>query len=461
MSQRFFRGALFLVLCAATTSCGGDPAGPEPVGQSRAALTGGSWHPTSALLSALGGQQATPLPDGRVLVSGSGQGPPTSQSAEIYDPAAGAWHEAASLIEGRGGHTATLFQTPAGPRVLVAGGQGGVSNDDLASAEVYDPATDTWTAAAPMSAPRRDHTATLLADGRILVAGGGPIDAAVYDPAAGTWTLTGPMTFPRAGHIAALLDSGRVLVAGSGMPGAPVPMSWTSAEEYDPAAYPWTAVGSMTEARGMASAARLPGGAILVAGGMTETPPFTSQTAEIYDPAQKAFGAPIPMMASRLGQGAVPLSDGSVLLAGGSRVNFGPLPDAERFDPTALAFVSTSPLSTPRAALSLSPLPDGSALAAGGSDGNAYVATAELYRVDGSAGPSSSGGASSGGTATGGTATGGTATGGTASEGTSTGNPSGPVVIHDGCAHRAPVQGGLSPVLAALALGAAALRRRI
>ena len=146
------------------------------------------WTSTGSMIHGRGdGPAATMLPDGRVLVAGGGE---DAIYAEFYDPRSGAWTATAAMIHSRGGPpTGTLL---ANGTVLVAGGTGNTGSDDpaLMSAELYDPSTGTWTATADMNAARRFHTATLLPDGRVLLAGSAARDGAttaeLYDPGSGT-----------------------------------------------------------------------------------------------------------------------------------------------------------------------------------------------------------------------------------------------------------------------------------
>ena len=145
----------------------------------------------------------------------------------IQPAQAGIWISNASMTTARYDHTATLL--PNG-KVLVAGG--GYSAVYLSSAELYDPSTVTRTATGSMAANRAMHTATLLPNGKVLVAGGltsqgtknlSNNGAELYDPTTGTWKVTGAMATARYSHTATLLPSGKVLVAGGNKDGSFVP----------------------------------------------------------------------------------------------------------------------------------------------------------------------------------------------------------------------------------------------
>jgi hypothetical protein len=297
-------------------------------------------------------------------------------------------------------HTATLL--PFG-KVLVAGG---IDSDDdqsfksLASAELYDPSTGTWSTTGSMLHPRAWHTATLLPNGLVLVAGGqcpglyektcpgvedpsGAMpDAELYDPKTGTWKATGNMISPRFEHTATLLADGRVLVAGAEL--APDRLIALT-ELYDPATGRWSATGDLLTARWQQFAVRLPDGGVVVAGGYGAITPSThalQNTVELYNPKTGLWRTGPPLLAGRAQGGAAALlGTGRVLFAGGDGGGDKMLASAELFDP-ATGAQATDAMSTTRAEFSSALLSDGRLLAVGGFDvpgTGKLLSSAELY----------------------------------------------------------------------------------
>jgi hypothetical protein len=301
--------------------------------------------------------------------------------------AAPTWTATGSMNTLRVGHTQTLL--PTSGKVLVAGGValgGGLPNPRLASAELYDPTTGTWTTIPPMHTVRENHTATLLGNGKVLVAGGmGATDilasAELYDPETGTWTTAPSMHTARDGHTATLLGNGKVLVAGgNGATGA----NLASAELYDPDTGVWSATESMNTGRSEHTAT-LANGKVLVAGGNGAGLDALA-SAELYDP---AFGwrETGSMNTPRLFHTATLLQSEQVLVAGGYGSFAGPvLASAERYDPASGTWSATGSMNTARAFHTTTLLlnqPRGKVLVAGGFGGLQGVfalASAEIYQ---------------------------------------------------------------------------------
>jgi N-acetylneuraminic acid mutarotase/uncharacterized protein YjdB len=220
-----------------------------------------TWSPAASMATARTLHTATLLQSGKVLVAGGA----VTATAELYDPVANTWSPAGSMATARFTHTASLLSNGT---VLAAGGTNGGS----VTAELYDPVANSWSAAGSMSTARAYHTASLLPNGKVLVAGGsnsggarfGTASAELYDPAANTWSAAGSMTNARAYHTATLLLSGAVLVAGGGDYNSIVT---ATAELYDPASNTWTPAASLMTGRMLHTATLLPGGVVMVAGG--------------------------------------------------------------------------------------------------------------------------------------------------------------------------------------------------
>ena len=300
----------------------------------------GTFVPTGSLTVARYGATATLLRDGRVLIAGGydcDSADAIWPSAELYDPSTGRFSPTGPMRVGREFHTATLL--PDG-RVLVAGGLTGpnpttgsivlasvrtaaTSSSVLATAEIYDPGTGTFSPTDAMSAARMDHTATLLADGRVLVTGGGgealasSRTADVYDPSTDTFGKTGSMRTGRYLHTATLLTDGRVLVLGGRSPQDSV---FDEAEIWDPSTGKFRAAGVMTEGRQQHTATRLPDGRVLITGGYWSDghDGRALSSTELFDPATGVFSPNGSMGTPRDGHTATLLHDGRVLIAGGS-----------------------------------------------------------------------------------------------------------------------------------------------
>jgi hypothetical protein len=288
------------------------------------------YDPSAKTFSATGnmttprtGHTATLLPDGTVLIAGGGAtvdvgyGGSAQASAELYDPSAGTFVASGSMTDGRSEHTATLLNTG---QVLITGGYNyataGIQNY-LATAELYDPLTGHFAVTGSMNTARAWHVATLLANGKVLIDGGGngnsdPIPE-LYDPATGMFSLTGPSASPEYWLVpgsASLLPSGKVLET-LAFPGD----FDNHSEVYDPNAGTFSATANMTMNRGYRTATLLPEGKVLI-DGRDDT--HFGGSSELYDPVTGAFTATTGMFPqSEEGHTATLLPDGTVLLAGG------------------------------------------------------------------------------------------------------------------------------------------------
>jgi Kelch motif/Galactose oxidase, central domain len=314
------------------------------------AIDFGSFTPTGSLGTARSGASGALLPDGRVLIAGGYFNfTPGLSSAEVFDPAAGSFSSAGIGSMDAARLAAAAARLPDG-RVLIAGGLN--DNSYFANALIFDPATNSFSVVGSpgivpiglMSTPRFDDVAAPLPDGRVLIAGGSPdgissdvlASAEVFNPATQTFSSAGigSMSTPRAGAVAAPLPDGRVLIAG-GYHGATNALP--SAEVFDPAtnSFSATGIGSMTTSREGGVAAPLPDGRVLIAGGLDNAEAFLS-SAEVFNPATNSFSSlGIGSMSTpRLHAAAAPLPDGRVLVAGGYNGSAGALSSAEIYGAT-------------------------------------------------------------------------------------------------------------------------------
>ncbi|WP_427164247.1 Kelch repeat-containing protein [Streptomyces sp. C1-1] len=332
------------------------------------------------------------LDDGTVLVAGGVDAASTAQNtAAVYDPAHNTWQPVGTLHTPR--HLHTITRLPDG-KVLVCGGLSGSSTagPGLASAEVYDPRTRLWSTTGALGTPRWGHSAILLADGSVLVAGGstvrsGPSTTALrsaerFDPSTGRWTAVKDMTDARTGHTALSLTGGAVLVCGGVAPvGTADDPALAFCELYDPTQGRWTPTGGLLRARRHHQATRISDSTVLVTGGTapgspgtSPYDPFSQRGAELYDLTTGVWTAVAQMPSGRAFHRAVPLADGRLLAIGGaasdrdeagfrSAVIHGA---AGTDDAVADVWTPAAGLATGRWAFAVATLPNGRVLVTGG-----------------------------------------------------------------------------------------------
>lgn len=392
----------------------------------------GSWSQTASMSTPRERHGAARLPNGQVLVSGGNLDylDGAEGSAEKYDPASGHWSIVGRMTTSRRAHTETVLGDGT---VLVAGGAYGnfAGFNFLASSDRFDPQAGRWFSTGDMQitargipsiSGRQSHTATALADGRVLVAGGDGYltdfttdvifaTAELYDPAGGAWTLTGNMNVARSEHAAVELQDGRVLVLGGSTSGATplasteiytpairstigwmtawrdratrfgAPLGYASQTPAKPAwrhaAYPlitlysarssigkWTQTGSMHVARIGAPATLLPNGKVLVEG--CDAPNVTGTTAELYNPASGTWTTTGSMHFARCNHAAILLHNGNVLVAGGEGLTNIVNSSAEIYDSNSGIWRVVRRMNSTRFSQTIDVLANGQALVAGG-----------------------------------------------------------------------------------------------
>jgi len=262
-------------------------------------------------------------------------------------------------VRDRRGHTATLMGDG---RILMAGGSG------AADAQLIDPLTGGGPEST-MNIAREGHTATLLPTGKVFVAGtelstdGSTTE--IYDPSTNTWSSATSMSANRGLHTATLLLNGKVLITG-GCDALGSPLS--STEIYDPVTNSWSSAAAMSATRCLHTATLLSTGDVLVTGG------FGLNSAEIYDPATNSWAPAASMSASRAGHTATLLSNGHVLVAGG------PSASAEIYDPGTNTWGPAASMGTSRETHTATLSVNGLVLVAGGVDNSGDpLSSSEVY----------------------------------------------------------------------------------
>ena len=342
----------------------------------------GTFIPTGSMITSRGEHTATLLTNGTVLVAGglsTGFPAQFTASAELYNPATGAFTPAGNMTVARGQHTATLL---ADGRVLIAGGRTGTDRtdgpQDLASAELYNPSTGAFTPTGAMITLRGLHTATSLPDGRVLVTGCAiPCNSAIaelYDPASGRFADAG--TPGAGGSATTLLADGRVLITG----GCPADFHGTKAQIFDPLTGTFSFTGLMAGGcYNINTATLLANGNVLFAGN-SENDGFPAD-AELYNPVAGTFTNLRQTIGPHEFAAATLIPDGTVLLTGGQLPGGSGDPGAELYAPATGTFAAAGQMITRRHYHTATLLPDGSVLIAGGfSVWPAATATAEIYR---------------------------------------------------------------------------------
>lgn len=340
----------------------------------------GTWSTTGSLNVPRYEHTATLLFNGEVLVTGGQNATGYLSSAELYDSATGKWSLTSGMTTARSGHGAVLL--PSG-EVLVAGGINSSAGPcgTLASAELFNPATGTWSPTGSMTSGRYDFVLTLLPNGEVLAAGGtncgggGLTSAELYNPTTRTWTPTGSMTAGNEAEGSVLLQNGQVFVLGNH-------------NLYDPKTGTWSAT-TPPPILANAPSARVGSGNVWVAGGSVQGDlvfnPSTDQWTVFAPP-------PCTTDVQNCQASGVLLNAGKILVAGGvTYVNAQPYPTEETngiatlLDPSTLTWTETGSLSTPRINATMTMLPNGQALVAGGRSFSKKAGTlvpvgsAELY----------------------------------------------------------------------------------
>lgn len=339
----------------------------------------GAWGATPSMSVRRGNFTMTTLPSGKILIAGGTNGQNVLPYADLYDPVDDSLVPTARLTTARDLHTATLLING---RVLVAGGFAtSPTTGTTATTELYFPETGVWLPAAPLTQARDNHTATVMPDGQVIVVGGyrngeylGTVER--YNQLTNAWTtIGGGLNTPRALHTATLLRDGRLLVTGGVNEGGVL----TSAEVMDPVTGNWTAVTPMPEALHSHGAAQLADGDVLVAGGNNGLGEVTSTYRYRPAPAPGTWTPVTGMNNARMNHTLTLVPNGHVLAAGGAQINGNTTNGVEMFHANGNYWSFVSSMTANRAYHSTILTVNNFFAAFGGYDGTQFLATGETF----------------------------------------------------------------------------------
>jgi N-acetylneuraminic acid mutarotase len=383
-------------------------------------ISGMQWFPVGGMSESRAQQTATLLADGDVLVAGGYNGFTSAggshvslRSAELFDPATSEWTQTGQMLVGRSGQVASLL--PDGDVLVMGGWEMPKGGEYVRTAELYDPASNTWIAAPVPAELEESQSLTALPDGMVLLRGmfgtelfNQTAGAAIYNPSSNTWTRVASPKLLRYGATVTLLPDGDMLVVGgSHSEPAPFPVDkistlLASVEEFDSATDTWSEVASMGHARMNEAATLMADGEVLVAGGTYEVNSGENdewdslRSTESYNPATNRWSARAPTLLPRAQDTATLMPNGDVLVAGGydcggnACLGYGGSGDccgassAEIYDPASNTWELTDPvLSGSEHTATL--LGNSGVLVIGGNVGPASgyeLSSAEIYAVE-------------------------------------------------------------------------------
>ena len=342
----------------------------------------GKWTDASVMNMPRKNHTSTLLPDGSVLIVGGitrTDAADTSGPTQLLDLAERyfvdgikKWTLAGKMSNARTGHTASLL--PDGV-VLIAGGGSVVGEEDgkelkhLKSTETYDYRANAWIKSQSMNIKRWEHTATVLPSGDVLVAGGENSDgklssAELFKIDTKQWVVLDDLSYPRARHIAVMLSDNRILVAGGGS---------KTAEIYDIQSDKWTDIGDISQNVNLTAASRLPDGKAIIVGGYGVD--GAQYQVEIYNPEFDNWNMGPKIPKPRVRASLVDLNEGAILLVGGNQYTHSWI-----FDINTLTWTKAAKMLTARTGQAATQLNDGKVLVSGGENRKGKMeSSSEVY----------------------------------------------------------------------------------